>query len=72
MPRLWGVPMDLENFLKRYIHDSEEARINNLFNSIKVYLNEIQDMRSRVASIHLLIRKLRNLSADYQKKMQGL
>jgi hypothetical protein len=64
--------MDLENFLKRYIHDSEETRINNLFNSIKVYLNEIQDARSRVASIHLLIRKLRNLSAEYQKNMKDL
>lgn len=63
--------MDLEQFLKRYIHDSEEARINNLFGSIKVYLNEIQDVRSRVASIHLLIRKLRNLSAEYQKIMKN-
>jgi len=63
--------MDLEQFLKRYIHDSEEARIDNLFGSIKVYLNEIKDVRSRVASIHLLIRKLRSLSAEYQKFMKN-
>jgi hypothetical protein len=65
------IGMDLEQFLKRYIHDSEEARIDNLFGSIKVYLNEIKDVRSRVASIHLLIRKLRSLSAEYQKFMKN-
>jgi hypothetical protein len=63
--------MDLENFIKRYLYESDEARINNLFNSIKMYLNEIQDMRSRVAAIHLLIRKLRDLSSEYQRKLSN-
>ena len=59
--------MDLENFIKRFTHESDEARIDHLFNSIKIYLNEIQDVRSRVASIHLLIRKLRDLLNEYSK-----
>ena len=57
--------MDLDQFIKRYIYESDEARIDNLFASIKIYLNEIQDVRSRVASIHILIRKLRGLLKEY-------
>jgi len=63
--------MDLESFIKRYIYESDEARIQNLFNSIKVYMNEIQDVKTRIASIHLLIRKLRNLSNEYQKMIKN-
>ena len=59
--------MDLDNFIKRFTYESDEARIDNLFNSIKMYLNEIQDVRSRIASIHLLIRKLRDLLTEYPK-----
>ena len=36
--------MDLDNFIKRFTYESDEARIDNLFNSIKIYLNEIQDV----------------------------
>lgn len=59
--------MDIEDFIKRFSYVSDEARIDNLFKSIKMYLNEIQDIKGRVASIHLLIRKLRDLSTEYQK-----
>ena len=59
--------MDLDQFIKRYLYESDEARIDNLFKSIKIYLNEIQDVRSRVASIHLLIRKLRDLLKEYPR-----
>ena len=59
--------MDIEYFIKRFMYESDEARINYLFKSIKIYLNEIQDVRSRVASIHLLIRKLRELLNEYPK-----
>jgi N-methylhydantoinase B/oxoprolinase/acetone carboxylase alpha subunit len=61
--------MDLESLINRYVHESDEARVNNLYNSVKMYLNEIKDMKSRVAAIHLLIRKLRDLSNEYQKNM---
>jgi hypothetical protein len=57
--------MDLEQFLNRFMHESDEARIDNLYKYIKIYINEIQDVRSRVASIHLLIRKLRELLSEY-------
>ncbi|UCB44430.1 MAG: hypothetical protein JSV25_09405 [Spirochaetota bacterium] len=59
--------MDLKGFIQRFIYESDEARIDDLFNSINMYLNEIQDIRKRVASIHLLIRRLRDLSTEYQK-----
>lgn len=57
--------MDLEEFLNSYLYESDEARIDYLFSSIKMYLNEIRDVKSRVASIHLLIRKLRDLLKEY-------
>ena len=60
--------VNLDNFIKGLIHESDEARIDNLFKSIKMYLNEFPDVNSRIASIHLLIRKLRDLSNEYQKK----
>ena len=59
--------MNLDNFVKGLIHESDEARIDNLFKSIKMYLNEIQNVNSRIASIHLLIRKLRDLLNEYPK-----
>jgi hypothetical protein len=59
--------MDIEDFIKQFSYESDEARIDNLFKSIKIFLNEIQDIKGRVASIHLLIKKLRDLSAEYQK-----
>ena len=62
--------MDIEDFIKRFIYESDEARLNDLFDSIKMYLGEIQDVRARVAYIHLLIRKLRELSTEYQKRIK--
>ncbi|MHA2218904.1 MAG: hypothetical protein ACXADW_22175 [Candidatus Hodarchaeales archaeon] len=59
--------MNLDNFIKGFNYESDEARIDNLFKSIKTYLNEIHDVNSRIASIHLLIRKLRDLSNEYTK-----
>jgi len=59
--------VNLDNFVKGLIHESDEARIDNLFKSIKMYLNEIQNVNSRIASIHLLIRKLRDLLNEYPK-----
>ena len=61
--------MEVEDFIKRFIYESDEARIDDLFNSIKTYLNETKDIRKRVASVHLLIRRLRDLSSEYQKKI---
>lgn len=61
--------MDVEDFIQRFIYESDEDRLDNLFDAIKVYLDEIQDIKKRVASIHLLIRKLRNLSIEYQKML---
>lgn len=63
--------MDTEHSIKRYICESDEARIDDLLNSIKIYLSEIQDVKTRVASIHLLIRKLRDLSNRYQKMIKN-
>ena len=62
--------MAVEDFIQQFIYESDEARIDDLFNSLKMYLNETQDIRKRVASIHLLIRKLRELSTEYQKKIK--
>jgi len=62
--------MGVEDFIQRFIYESDEDRIDNLFNSIKTYLDETQDIRKRVASIHLLIKKLRNLSIEYQKMLK--
>ena len=62
--------MDVEDFIQRFIYESDEERLANLFNSIKIYLDEIQDIRKRVASTHLLIRKLRTLSLEYQKMIE--
>ena len=62
--------MSLEDFIQRFIYESDEDRIDNLFNSIKIYLDETQDIRKRVASTHLLIKKLRNLSIEYQKMIE--
>jgi N-methylhydantoinase B/oxoprolinase/acetone carboxylase alpha subunit len=59
--------VNLDNFIKGFNYESDEARIDNLFKSIKTYLNEIHDVNSRIASIHLLIRKLRDLSNEYTK-----
>jgi hypothetical protein len=59
--------MDVDDFIKRFRHESDEARIDNLFKSIKIYLHEIQDVNSRIASIHILIRKLRDLLNEYPK-----
>ena len=61
--------MSIEEFIQRFIYESDEDRLDNLFNSIKIYLDEIQDIRTRVASTHLLIKKLRNLSIEYQKML---
>jgi len=62
--------MDIEDFIQRFIYESDEDRLDNLFNAIKIYLDEIQDIRKRVASTHLLIKKLRNLSIEYQKMIE--
>jgi N-methylhydantoinase B/oxoprolinase/acetone carboxylase alpha subunit len=59
--------VNIDNFIKGFNYESDEARIDNLFKSIKTYLNEIHDVNSRIASIHLLIRKLRDLSNEYTK-----
>ena len=64
------IAMDVEDFIQRFIYESDEARIDDLFNAIKMYLNETQDVRKRLASVHLLIRKLRELSAEYQKSIK--
>jgi hypothetical protein len=61
--------MDVEDFIKRFIYESDEERLDNLFNAIKTYLDEMQDIKKRVASTHLLIRKLRTLSIEYQKML---
>ena len=62
--------MDVEDFIQRFIYESDEDRLDNLFDAINTYLDEIQDIKKRVASIHLLIRKLRNLSIEYQKMLK--
>ena len=62
--------MSVEEFIQRFIYESDEDRLDNLFNAIKIYLDEIQDIRKRVASTHLLIKKLRNLSIEYQKMIE--
>lgn len=62
--------MSVEDFIQRFIYESDEDRLDNLFNSIKIYLDEIQDIRKRVASTHLLIKKLRTLSIEYQKMIE--
>ena len=59
--------MDIDDFIKRFKYESDEARIDNLFKSIRIYLNEIQDVNSRIAAVHLLIRKLRDLLNEYPK-----
>jgi hypothetical protein len=59
--------MGLEEFIQGFINESDEDRLDDLFDAIKIYLNKIQDIRKRVASVHLLIRKLRDLSIEYQK-----
>ena len=62
--------MGVEDFIQRFIYESDEDRLDNLFNAIKIYLDEIQDIRTRVVSTHLLIKKLRNLSIEYQKMIE--
>jgi hypothetical protein len=59
--------MDVDDFIQRFIYESDEERLDNLFNAIRTYLDEMQDIKKRVASTHLLIRKLRALSIEYQK-----
>jgi len=59
--------MGVEEFIQGLINESDDDRLDDLFNAIKVYLNEIHDISERVASVHLLIRKLRDLSIEYQK-----
>ena len=59
--------VNIDDFIKGFIYESDEARINNLFKSVKIYLNEIQNVNSRIAAVHLLIRKLRDLLSEYQK-----
>jgi uncharacterized damage-inducible protein DinB len=61
--------MDVDDFIQRFIYESDEERLDNLFNAIRTYLDEMQDMRKRVALTHLLIRKLRSLSIEYQKAL---
>jgi uncharacterized damage-inducible protein DinB len=61
--------MDVDDFIQRFIYESDEERLDNLFNAIRTYLDEMQDMRKRVALTHLLIRKLRSLSIEYQKTL---
>lgn len=62
--------MNIEDFIQRFIYESDEDRLDNLFDAIKTYLDEMQDIRKRVASTHLLIRKLRTLSIEYQKTLE--
>lgn len=59
--------MNIDDFIKRFKYESVEDRIDNLFKSIRIYLNEIQDVNSRIAAVHLLIRKLRDLLNEYPK-----
>jgi N-methylhydantoinase B/oxoprolinase/acetone carboxylase alpha subunit len=60
----------MEDFLQGFMHESDEARIEELFKSVRMYLDEMQDVRTRIASVHLLIRKLRDLSVRYQKMVE--
>lgn len=62
--------MDVDDFIQRFIYESDEDRLDNLFDAIRTYLDEMQDIRKRVALTHLLIRKLRNLSNEYQKMLK--
>jgi hypothetical protein len=63
--------MDVEDFLKRYVHESDEARVSELFKNLEAYFQQMPDMRQRIASIHLIIKKLRNLSLEYERKVKN-
>jgi hypothetical protein len=59
-------------FLKGYLYESDEKRIEELFKSIDLYIRQIPDNRVRIDSIHYLIKKLRGLSTKYQSNMDSM